>query len=93
MRTALERKNINECIIRRDITDSSVEKIKELISTVDWNLITQTLNLNSSSNIFIDKFLKIYNEAFPLQKITIKTEAIPTTCVISLDYLVGSCII
>ena len=74
MRTALERKNINECIIRRVITDSSVEKIKELISTADWNLITQTLNLNSSSNIFIDKFLKIYNEAFPLQKITIKTK-------------------
>ena len=25
-------------------TESSVEKFKKLMSTVDWNLITQTLN-------------------------------------------------
>ena len=44
----------------------SVEKFKELISTVDWNLITQTLNPDYSY-FSIDKFLKIYDEAFPLK--------------------------
>ena len=34
------------------------------MSTVDWNLITQTLN-PYYSYIFIDKFLKISDEAFP----------------------------
>lgn len=32
--------------------------------TVDWNLITDNLYPNDSYNIFIDKFLKIYDEAF-----------------------------
>ena len=34
---------------------------------VDWNLITQTLNPNYSY-IYIEKFSKIYDEAFPLKK-------------------------
>lgn len=42
--------------MRRDVTESSAKNL-ELISTVDWNLITQTLNPNGSCNIFIDKFL------------------------------------
>ena len=42
--------------MRRDFTESSAKDL-ELISTVDWNLITQTLNPNGSCNIFIDKFL------------------------------------
>ena len=61
LRKTLERENINECI-----TKSSVEKFKELISTVDWNLITQTLNPHCSY-FSIDKFFKIYDEAFPLK--------------------------
>ena len=42
------------------------------MSTIDWNFITQTLNRNNSYNIFIDKFLKTYDEAFRLSKTTIK---------------------
>ena len=44
------------------------------MSTADWNLITQTLNPNDSYYRFIDKFLKIHYEAFPLCKITMKTK-------------------
>ena len=33
---------------------SSVETFKELISTVDWILINQTLNPTDSYNIFIN---------------------------------------
>ena len=40
-----------------------------LLNTVGWNLITQTLNPNDSYCILIEKFTKIYNQAFPLQKI------------------------
>ena len=35
------------------MTESSVEKFKELMSTADWNLITQTLNPNNSFNILL----------------------------------------
>ena len=49
-------------------------KFKEgSISTVDWNLITQNLNPYNSYNIFINTSLKIYDEIFALQKITMET--------------------
>ena len=42
------------------------------MSTADWNFITQTLNPKGSYNIFINKFLNIYDEAFRLHKTTVK---------------------
>ena len=68
LKTDLERKNNNEYVLGRDICKNNVEKFKELMNTVDWNLVTQTLNPNDSYSIFIEKFIKIYNQAFPLQK-------------------------
>ena len=72
LKTDLERKSNNEYIPRKDIDESNVEKFKELMNAVDWNLITQTLNPNDSCSIFIEKFIKICDQAFPLQKIKIK---------------------
>ena len=46
------------------------------MNTVDWNLITQTLNPNDSYCIFIEKFTEIYNQAFPLQKIKIEGKSL-----------------
>ena len=48
VRTDLERKSNNEYLLRRDISESNVKKFKELMKTVDWTLITQTLNPNDS---------------------------------------------
>ena len=76
LKTDLERKSNNEYILQRDIGESNVEKFKELMNTVDWNLITQTLNPNDSYSIFIEKFIKIYDQVFPLQKIRIKGKSL-----------------
>ena len=46
LKTVLERKINNEYVLQRDIDESNVQKTKELMNTVDWNLITQTLNHN-----------------------------------------------
>ena len=54
LKTNLERKSNNEYILRRDIGECDAEKFKELINTVDWNLVTQTLNPNDSYNIFTE---------------------------------------
>ena len=76
LKTDLERKSNNEYILRRDIGKSKLEKFKELMNTVDWNLITQTLNPNDSYSIFIEIFIKMYDQAFPLQKIKIKGKSL-----------------
>ena len=46
------------------------------MNTADWNSITQTLNPNDSYCIFIEKFIKIYDQAFPLQKIKIEGKSL-----------------
>ena len=74
LKTDLEGKSNNEYILRRDIGESNVEKFKELMNTVDWNLIT--LNPNDSYSIFIENYIKIYDQAFPLQKIKIKGKSL-----------------
>ena len=66
----------NEYILQREIGGSNVERFKELMNTIAWNLITQTLNPNESYSIFIEKFIKIYDQAFPLQKIKIKGKSL-----------------
>ena len=76
LKTDLERKSNNEYFLRRDISESNVKKFKALMNTVDWNLITQTLNPNDSYCIFIEKFTKISDQAFPLQKIKIKGKSL-----------------
>ena len=76
LKTDLEKKSNNEYILRRDIGKSNVEKFKEHMNTVDWNLITQTLNPNDSYSIFIEKFIKNYDQAFPLQNIKIKGKSL-----------------
>ena len=62
--------------MQRDVTENSVEKLKELMSTADWNLITQNLNPNNSYKFLLTSFVKIYNEAFALRKIKMKTKNI-----------------
>ena len=56
LKTDLERKSSNEYILRSDIGGSNIEKFKELMNDVDWNLITQTLNRNGST-VFLLKIL------------------------------------
>ena len=76
LKTDLETKSNNEYFLKRDISESNVNNFKELMNTVDWNLITQTLNPNDSYCIFIEKFIKNYDQAFPLQKIKIKGKSL-----------------
>ena len=82
LKTDLERKGNNEYILRRDIGKSNVEKFKELTNTADWSLITQTLNPNDSYSIFIETIIKIYDQAFPLQKIKIKGKSLVSPWII-----------
>ena len=44
--------------MQRDVTENSVEKLKELMSTADWNLITQNLNPNNSYKFLLTSFCK-----------------------------------
>ena len=72
MRTSLVQPNIKKTFIKRDINEDSIKYFKSILNSVDWNLITQTSTPDSSYNIFLDKFIKLYDIAFPERKVEIK---------------------
>ena len=63
--------NIFKTFIERDINEDSIKYFKSIFNCVDWNLITQTSTPDSPHNIFLDKFVKPYERAFPERKMEI----------------------
>ena len=45
---------------------------KTIFNSTDWDLLAKTLSTNDSYNIFLERFIKIYDQAFPERKIDIK---------------------
>ena len=45
---------------------------KTVFNSIDWDLLTQTLWTNDSCNIFLERFIKIYDQVFPERKIKVK---------------------
>ena len=72
LKTNLELTNIKKTIIKKDINEGSMKYFKTIFNNTDWDLLTQTSSTNDSYNIFIERFIKIYDQAFPERKIEIK---------------------
>ena len=72
LKTNLELTNIKKTIIKRDINQGSMRYFKTIFNSTDWDLLTQTSSTNDSYNIFLERFIKIYDQAFPERKIKIK---------------------
>ena len=45
---------------------------KTIFRSTDWDLLTQTSSTNDSDNIFFERFIKLYDPAFPERTIGIK---------------------
>ena len=78
LKTNLELTNIKKTIIKRDINQGSMRYFKTIFSSTDWDLLTQTSSTNDSYNIFLERFIKIYDQAFPERKIEIKKKNLPS---------------
>ena len=42
-----------------------MEYFKFIFNSTDWDLLTQTSSTNDSYNIFLERFIKIYDKVFP----------------------------
>ena len=51
-----------------------MEHFKSLFNRIDQELVTQNLMPNDSYNIFSEKFVQIYDQAFPERKVEIKAK-------------------
>ena len=74
LKTNFEQSNIKNIAIKRDINEASIEHFKSLFNSIDWDLNIQTSLPNHFYNIFLEKFVQIYNQAFPERKIEIKAK-------------------
>ena len=64
MKSSLVQPNIKETFMKRDINEDSTKYFKSILNSVDWNLIAQTSTPDRSYNIFLGKFVKLYDIAF-----------------------------
>ena len=71
IKTNLEQTIIKKTITKRDINEDSMKYFKTISISTDWDLLTQTSSANDSYNIFLERFMKLYDEAFPERKIEI----------------------
>ena len=69
MRTSLVQPYLKKTSIKRDVNEDSIKYFNSILNSVDWDLITQTTTPDSSYNIFLDKFIKLYDIAFPERKV------------------------
>ena len=74
LKANFEQANIKNIVIKWDINEASIEHFKSLFNSIDWDLVTQTSLLNHSYNIFLEKFVQIYDQAFPERKFEIKAK-------------------
>ena len=51
---------------------------KAIFDSSDWDFLTQTTSTNYFYNIFLERFIKIYNQAFSERKIEIKRKNLPS---------------
>ena len=67
LKTNFEQSNIKNIIVKSD--EASIKHFKSLFNSVDWNLATQISLPNDSYNIFLEKFIQIYDQTFPEEKL------------------------
>ena len=72
MKTSLGQSNIKKTFIKRDINEDSIKYFKFILNSVDCDLKSEILTTDGSYNKFLDKFVKIYDIAFPERKIQMK---------------------
>ena len=61
-------------ILKRNICNQSIKKLKQKLRDVTWNDIKTFDSVNHSYNRFLQIFLSLYNECFPKIKIKIKPQ-------------------
>ena len=54
----------------------SMKYFKTIFNSTDWDLLTQNLSTNDSYNIFLERFIKVYDQAFPERKIEMKQKSL-----------------
>ena len=72
IKTNLKQMNIKKTIIKKNMNEDSMKYFKVIFNSIDLDMFTQTLLTNDSYNIFLERFIKIYDQAFPGRKIEIK---------------------
>ena len=59
-------------IVRRQLTNSGIEELKNLLSKKSWNEVFNHSNVNSSLKTFFDIFFYCFDVAFPYKRVKLR---------------------
>jgi len=58
--------------VRRQLTNSGIEELKNLLSKKSWNEVFNHSNVNSSLKTFFDIFFYCFDVAFPYKRVKLR---------------------
>ena len=68
-------------IFKRNISDQSIDKLKQKLRNIDWNNIKTLQSVNDAYSKFLEIFLSLYNECFPKIKVQLKPQRKFNPCI------------
>lgn len=63
-------------IFKREINECSIEKFRQSLLEANWELVSETENLNGAYDVFLRMFINLYEKSFPKKKVSIKTSTL-----------------
>jgi len=66
----------DKVIYRREINPTSIKNFKNLLMEMNWELVSESNDVNGAYDLFLDFFTKQYDKAFPVKSIKIKTKSL-----------------
>ena len=67
-KTDIDSYSENTTIFKRYINESSIKHFQDLLSNMNWENLNNITSPNVAYNSFIQRFIPLYEEAFPPQK-------------------------
>ena len=78
-----ENKNELTYLYKRNINSEMFEKFNQKLYEIDWNEVKSCQNASESYEIFLTKFLRIYDAFFPKKKTKVKSKNIQSPWIIA----------
>ena len=71
-KSKIDADNSEQYIFKCNISDLSINKLKQILRNIDWNNIKILQNINDAYSKFLETFLSLYKECFSKIKVKLK---------------------
>ena len=68
----VQRSNLKTSITKRQLSDTNITNLHSMLAVQNWDDIVTCLDVNQAYEMFLNKFLLVYNECCPVRQVKLK---------------------